>query len=177
MRLVTSASLEIVESPNSLVFRIERQRGWVEMLIALAGVLFCFWGARNYHSWIWLIFGVVAVAGVFVDWLQGTETEITVNNSEIVARGNVNRMSATEIFIDATQVRSMSYATGGEGDPFGLYVNGRCIAANISEEITNQIVDRIFRKFPEIGVGDTETGSLLFGKSAEPTTLGLSRRE
>jgi hypothetical protein len=177
MPFLTSASLKIEESPNSLVFRIERERGWFERVIALSTILFCFWGARNYHSRIWLAFGLVAIAGTFVDWLQGTETEITVTGAEIDARGNVNRMFSSEVLIDSAEVTSMGYSTGGEGDPSGLYVNGKCIAANISEQLTDQIADRIFRKFPEIGNGDTEPGSMLFGKRSEPTALGLSRPE
>ena len=101
MPLLTSASLEMVENPNSLVFRIERERGWLERAIAAAIILLFLWEAQTHHSGIWLIFALVAIACSFADWLQGTETEITVTSTEIAARGNVNRM-----FCDRSSDRS-----------------------------------------------------------------------
>lgn len=180
MPFLTKASLEIVENPHSLVFRIERERGWVESLMGFAAILFFFWEAQNSRSKIWVIFGLIAIAGIIANWLHGTKMELTVTNDEILARGNVNRMFRTEIVISSA-VKSIDYLSGGEDAPSGLYVKqawqNTCVVADITEEQTGQITDRIYRKFSEIGSGDTESGSVLFGARSEPTTLGLTRVE
>jgi len=99
----------------------------------------------------------------------------------IAVRGNVGRIFSAEIYVRAAEVVTLGYEAGDEGESSGLYVKEGwkriCILPSISEEQANEIATAVYLKFPAIGKGDGEPGSLLFGNRSELTSLGLSRRE
>lgn len=181
MRLLTNTILTTSEDPHSLTFRIERDRGWLQRAVGVAIVFVCFWQAHRWQSPIWLGFGLLAVIGMVSGWLHGAVTVLTVTSSQLATRGNVGRMFSTEILIPAADVVSLEYDTGAEGDPSGLYVKqewkNTCILSGISRQQSEQIVNEIYRRFPEIAKGDGESRSVLFGNKNELITLGLSQHE
>lgn len=177
MPLLSRAEVTTLVEPTRITFHIEREDGWIEWLIGLAIICFCFWQWSRFHTIFWLIGGLVGTATVFANWTRGGRTELIVTAGELLARGNVGRMFSSEISIKTADVTAMQYQVGGEGAPSGLYVRhgwqNTCLVDGISEDQTNQILDEIFRRLPNVPTGDRNPASLLFGPSSDLTRLNL----
>lgn len=177
MPFLSRAEITTLAEPTRITFQIEREDGWIEWLIALAFICFSFWQWNRFHSIFWLICGLGGTAMIFANWARGGRTELVVTADELLARGNTGRVLSSEVTIKTTDVTAMQYQVGDEGAPTGLYVRhgwrNTCLVRGISEEQTNQILDEIFRHFPNISAGDGNPSSLLFGPSSDLTRLNL----
>lgn len=182
MRFLSETIVTTDEDATTLTFRLERQRGVLELILSVTIPVFV--GCEAYHlkSLVWFAMACIGAFGAVANLLQGNATQMTVTADHIDVRGNVGRMFSTEISIRTADVISLSYNSGGEDQAAGLYARqGRwgntCVLKNISEDQTNQILNEIFRKFPRIGTGDNDPNSLLFGPGSNLTSLGLSSRD
>jgi hypothetical protein len=135
--------------------------------------------AYRLQSWYWLAFALIGLTAGLADWLRGNRTELTVSDSEIVVRGNVGKIFDDRISVSAIGLRSLTYDAGGEDDESGLcaiHNYGRiCLIKGLNEEESIQIATEIYRRFPDLESGDTNSDSLLFRD--QPIGLGLSRRK
>jgi hypothetical protein len=177
MPFLPRPEITTLPEPARITFQIEREHGWIEWPLALAGIGFCFWQWSRYHLIFWAIGGTVATASAVANWARGSRTELVVTADELLARGNTGRLFSSEITIRTADVTAMQYQVGDEGAPSGLYVRhgwrNTCLVRGISEDQTNQILDEISRRFPNIRTGDSDPSSLLFGSSADLTRLNL----
>lgn len=151
------------------------------MLLAPALFLFALCEAYRQQSLIWLIGGLIAISGGFASWLHGKKTELSVSHTELVARGNVGRIFYDEIRVSTSTITFLGYDNGGEDEPSGLYARHKfgstCILDGVNEEMSNKIATAVFLRFPEIGSGDGDPGSFLFGGRDEPISLNLSKQK
>lgn len=179
MRLVGKSEVTTRDLGGELQFTVTREDGLVETIAGpalLAYFLFMAWKANNY---IFLAFGAIGAAWLLSHWLQGRETELRVTSKELVATGNLGRMFSTEVRVAALDVVSLGWDSPGEGDNRGLYLKrgwGRvCVLPGLNREQAADVVYAIYRKFPEIGMEEYNSGSFLFGTNSGLTTLGLSK--
>ena len=177
MPFLSRAEVTTLPEPARIAFQIEHEHGWIEWPLALAGTGVCFWEWSRFHSIFWAIAGTFATASVVANWARGSRTELVVTADQLLARGNIGRLFSSETTIRTADVTAMRYQVGGEGAPSGLYVGhgwrSTCLVPEISEDQTNQILDEIFRRFPNIATGDSNPSSLLFGPSCDLTKLNL----
>jgi hypothetical protein len=140
-------------------------------------------GSFAVYSWrersvLAMIAAAAGTVGLFINWLQGRETILRVDPMEIVARGNLGKWFTTEIVIPRSEITSIGWSAGGEGDSGGLYVatgwRRPYLLPGATEEQGRAILDTIARRFPEYPIDERQRGSFLFGDDSGITTLGLN---
>ena len=178
MPFLSHTGITTIAEPNRLTYRVERERGWLEWAIAIAGIAFLFWEAHRFHSFFWLIFGLVAAYSLVTGLLATGSSELIVTSNELLARSNLGGLFSKETSISAADITGIEYQSGGEDNPSGIYVKhgwrSQCVLSDLTREQADEILNQIFRQFPDIGVGDPNPNSLLFGPSSDLTKLGLS---
>jgi hypothetical protein len=178
MPFVSHTEVTTFDEPNRLTFRVEHERGWLELAIAIAGILFVFWEAHRLNSFLWLLFGFIIASSVVVGFLTSGCSELIVTTTELLIRKNLGGLSSEETSINTAAITGMEFQPGGEDNPSGIYVKqgwrSQCALSDLTQQQAEEILDQIFRRFPHIGVGDTNPNSLLFGASSDLTKLGLS---
>jgi hypothetical protein len=176
--------LNCVESPDALEFTVKRERGWVTVIlfpVFAFVVLVWLWrlGSLPLHIMA-AVAGAATAITLVANWIHGNDTTLRVTADELVVRGNLNTWFRREVRIDASQLKSLRWESGGEADS-GLYArwpwNCRCILAEISPEQAETIRDAVAGKFPEIKIGDPPPASFPFGNESGVTRLGLSDSE
>lgn len=142
-------------------------------------ILFVFFVAHHYRSWFWFACGVIGLGSIIADWLHGNVTQLTVTSRELTVRGNVAKTFDDSILFSAQGLSSLTYYDGGEDDPSGLYafsgISRTCLISGLNEQQSMEIALLIYKRFPDLESGDTNSGSLLFGDRGELTSLGLSK--
>jgi len=96
MKVFANPQLEIRDLGNALEFVLTRNHGLVGNLagpIVVGGFAFYSWRER---SVIAMVFAVVGVVGLLINWIQGRETILRVSQAEVVARGNLDSWFATK---------------------------------------------------------------------------------
>ena len=169
------------ESAGSLAFTVKRERGWItEILFPVFAfvVLFAFWRMGKLPIKVMAaVAGACTAITLVANRIHGNDTTLRVTANELVVRGNLNSWFRNELRIDARQLKSLLWNSGGESDS-GLYArwswNCRCILADISAEQADRIRGAIAGKFPEIKIGGASHASFLFGNDSGLTDLGLS---
>ena len=178
MPFLTHAEITILAEPNRLTYRVERERGWLEWAIAIAGISFLFWEAHRFHSVFWLVFGIVGGVSLVTGLLATGSSELIVTSNELLVRSNLGGLFSKETSISTADITGIEYQSGGEDNPAGIYVKHRwrsqCVLSDLTRQQADEILDQIFRQFPHIGVGDPNPNSLLFGPSGDLTKLGLN---
>jgi hypothetical protein len=178
MPFLSHTDITTIAEPTRLTFRVERERGWLEWAIAIAGISFLFWEAHRFHSVFWLLFGIVG-GGSLVTGLRATgSSELIVTSNELLVRSNLGGLFSKETSITPADITGIEYQSGGEDNPPGIYAKhgwrSQCLLSDLTRQQADEILDQIFRQFPHVGVGDTNPNSLLFGPSSDLTKLGLN---
>jgi len=178
MRIFGRVELTTADYQSELRFTAVRRDGLFEFA---AGPIFVI--LALYFGWKWqrpwyLAFGGIALLSLVANWIQGGATELRVTGSELLATGNLAKMFSTEIRVPADEIKTIRYEAGGEGDPGGLYIRrgwGRtCLLPGLNSEQADEVAQAIYLRFPDIGSGDHNPNSLLFGDQSNLTVLGLS---
>jgi hypothetical protein len=181
MRAIGRRHITSVETADQLVVRVVRENGWLELAVGPAISTFAlFWAVHIPSFWAGVI-SLVAAAGTIANWLHGNTTELFVSRNGLVVRGNVGKVFSDQLFISAGDIVSLGYEVGGEDEPSGFYarhrIGGTCLLIGLNEQQSIDLATAIFKRFPDIGSGDTEPGSILFGRGSGPVTLGLSQND
>jgi len=178
MPFLSHTDITNVAEPGRLTFRVERERGWLEWAIAIAGISFMFWEAHRFHSILWLIFGLVGGFSLVTGLLATGCSELIVTSNQLLVRSNPGRLFSKETSISTADITGIEYQSGGEDNPSGIYVKhgwrSQCVLSDLTRHQADEMLDQIFRQFPHIGVGDPNPNSLLFGHSSDLTKLGLN---
>lgn len=119
--------------------------------IFLAVFVFFLWPDHK----LFAIFAIgISIFGWITSFTQGNVTRLAVSEHEIVARGNLNKVSTTALTIPASEIKSIGYSTGGEDDPTGLYVyrnlRSTCVLPGLDREQTEAIILRIRQRYPNL---------------------------
>ncbi len=178
--MVPRASFTSVDFGSRIDFHVRYERRWLGTAAGLIFVGFAFKQASSHHDWAWFAFGVVGACGVIADRLHGSEVHLKVSADGVETSGNLGRMFSTESNIPANEFESLGYEIGGGDRRTGLYAQraygGVCIMPYLSEDKCREIAEMIYRRFPDLGTGDSTSGSMLYAESADPISLGLSKR-
>ncbi|WP_263375575.1 hypothetical protein [Granulicella aggregans] len=106
-------------------------------------------------------------------------TQLTVTTRELTVRGNVGKTFDDSVCVSAHGLSSLAYYNGGEDDPSGLYAfsgySQSCLISGLNERQATEVALLIYKRFPDLESGDTNSGSLLFGNRGELMSLGLSK--
>lgn len=174
-------TLQTIETPDEIQFILVRQGGWATQLLSVTVILGFFWEALRSSNLMWCIFCLVGVFVLIADRLHGNTTQLQVTRTELTARGNLSRAFQDRFAIDVAAVKSIGYQSGGENDSSGLYVTGYlqnfCVLPGINREESRHVVEAIYRKFPDMKIGDYDARSLFFGPNGGLITLGISNRQ
>lgn len=178
MPFLPHTGITTLAEPNRLTFRVERERGWLEWTIAIAGISYLAWLALRFHSVFWLIAGLAGGFSLVTGLLATGSSELIVTSNELLVRSNPGGLFSKETSISAATITGLEFQSGGEDNPAGIYVKqgwrSQCVLSDLTQQQADEILDQIFRQFPHIGVGDPNPNSLLFGPSSDLTKLGLS---
>jgi len=182
MALLGRTELTTVELPNALEFTIIGEHGWLELIAMPAGILFVswmFWRIDTPFTRIIVAIIVVSTAAsAIASWIQGGSTKLRVTQEELFAEGNLNKLFTTEIRIPASEIESLGYMVGDEGEPGGFYVNRRwsrtCVLPGLNRDQGASVTNAIFKKFPYFAPEYIGSGSLGYGTKSELISLGLS---
>jgi hypothetical protein len=180
MELFGKTDLSTSELADSVEFTVVHRQGPIEVIIApivTAFVVWLFWRSGSQLTKVMAaLAGVSGAIAVIANRQQGDEVSLRVTADELVTQGNMGKLFETEQQIATKDVLGMSYRLGGEGEMYGLYVklrwNERCILPRLSEEQSQQAIDTLSRKFPNLATSDSAFS--LFGGADKITTLGLS---
>jgi len=178
MQLLSRSEISTIETTDQLQFILFRERGFLELAMPpIVLVVFLVTGIMKHQWWAVLFVGVGAFS-LAAYWLNGPVTKLFVSNSGLRVSGNLHRTFTTEIWIPAEDLISLSYSSGDEDDPVGLYASrgsgSVCLLPNISDTDVEGIVGRIRTKFPFLEQVDTDGRTLLYGDDSGVTVLGLS---
>lgn len=179
MKMFGQIELRKIDLPEELQFRIVRQEGWTDMIAALVALLFAFWVAWIWQSIVWMaVFGGIAIAASLV---LSRETRISITSSEFVAIGSHGWVFRREMRVPRSEVISVRYDEGYEGQPAGLYVQRTwthtCILPGIDRKYADVVVEAVGRRFPEMKQGLGHPQSLLFKFKMQSETLKLSEAQ
>ena len=180
MKIIGSKELETRDFGDSLQFVLTRNLGWAEIaieVILLGSILFFVW---RQNSVILMGFAGIGIIGIVINWIQGRETVLLVNERGIVARGNLDSWFRKELTLSSGEITSMGWSAGGEGDSGGVYVRRGYLQSWVlpgaSEEHGRTVISAIEDRFPDFPVAE-RVASLLFGNDSGITTLALSKQD
>jgi hypothetical protein len=184
-----SATIEIREFPKGLTIRVTESRrvGRILLTLAAGSVFMYFLVHASSSSKLFLIFigGLCLLSLVrdIISALRGTDVELRVTNLDFISMGHAPGDYKPST-ISRADIYNLEFreATGG-GDfpdlPQGLYVEhhgggpwnpSTCVLPNIDRAQTEQVIESIYRSFPD-------TGTLPPSGPFEPylTSLNLSQ--
>lgn len=180
MKIFGSNELETRDLGHSLQFVLTKDLGWAEIaLVAIVVGSIMFLGWRQ-NSVILMGFAGFAIIGIVINWIQGRETVLLVNEGGIIARGNLDSWFREELTLSSGEITSMGWSAGGEGDSGGVYVRHGYLRSWVlpgaSKEHGRTVISAIEDRFPAFPIAD-RVASLLFGNDSGITTLDLSRHD
>ena len=183
--------MEIREAPHGLFIRVREPRQMGRILFGLAvggGAVYVFLRSAAVSKVFATLIGVivaVSIVRVAISALRGTDVELRISNLGFISSGHAPEGYSPYTISRADIYRLEFRKSSGGGDvperPQGLYVEhhglGRwdsatCVLPHIDEAQTEQVVEAIYRCFPD-------TGTLSPTGSFEPylTSLNLGRPE
>lgn len=181
MKVLGSKELETRDFGDSLQFVLTKNLGWAEIaieVIVLGCIIFLAW---RQNSVILMGFAGLGVIGIVINWIQGRETVLQVNERGIIARGNLDSWFRRELTLSSDEITSMGWSPGGDGDIGGVYAQCGTLLSWVLpgaiEEHGRIVITAIEDRFPAFPVADRADGSLLFGNDSGITTLGLSKQD
>jgi hypothetical protein len=170
MNALSSVKLKIDDLDGELQFTLARETGWLEVVLG-AGTLSALgvFGLLQ-QSFLTLFICFVGIGTLLINWAQGSTTVFRISDRCLVATGNLNRWSASDINIPATEVKSIGWSSGGENGSDGIYVrhgsNGLkriCVLPGLSHKKAQAVTDTIKGRFPQFTVESRPIVSLSFG--------------
>lgn len=163
-----SATLEIRESPDGLAIRVSEPRNVGGVLLTLLGgsfFLYILLHSSESKDRL-LVFAGLAVLLLAIDIfarLRGTNVQLHVSNLDFISTGHAPEAYSPST-ISRAEIYNMEFREavgGGEGElPMGLYVEhhggshwstGTCVLPNLDKAQTEQVIEAIYRRFPDTG--------------------------
>jgi len=171
---VGKTTIETFEEPDHLLFVVTRETGWLAIVITcifLSAFVFFLWPD---HKLFVILAILMSLFGWIASFTRGNITRLAVSEREIIARGNLERAFTDTITIDASEVRTIKYFGGREGDPAGLYIyhyiHETCVLPGLYREQAEAIIHRIRQRFPNLEQGDTNPNSFFFFSTDDTIT-------
>lgn len=180
MKLFGKTQLKTRDLGEALQFSCTLNHGWMDVVFApiLTGA-FAFFGWRQ-HSVIVMVLAIVCLVGLLANRTQGRRTVLHVSQLEMVAQGNLDSASITEITIPRHEITSMGWNAGGQDDSGGLFVARgwtRTYVLPATEGQAREIIAAICGKFPGFPIDDKTWASLIWGDESVLLELGLDEKE
>ena len=169
--------LTTTELPDELQFVAVRYFGWVELIGPVFEVLYIFmflwlaWWGHDRWTPLWLAFALISflffLFQYFPQWIHGRTTTLRVTANGLQASGNLGNLLATSVEVTASEVASIRYQASPDWITSGVYFKrGK---TNI-RDLTglrygpgNEVIDLIFRRFPQFKPIDDSPAARLFG--------------
>jgi hypothetical protein len=179
MKWLDQYSWTSVENADSIMIEVIRDRGSLSPLTGSLVIFVLFFLGYQQGNWLWALIGALGTGSIIADRLNGDRTGLTVTKSEFVVQGNLARGSNGRFRMNTVGLISLIYYRGGRHTPSGLYAirknSQTCLIRSLNEQQSNEIALLIYKRFPDLETGDTNSDTLLFGKKAELTSLNLSK--
>ena len=177
MNLFGKTRLETRNAGEALQFVFTRNHGWMDLAfgpILIGGFAFYAW---RQHSVMVMILAIAAAIALVANRAHSSETILRVSPLEIVARGNLDDSSTTEISIPRDEITSMGWNAGGQDDSGGLYVSRgwtrSYVLPGATEAQAREILAAITGRFPGFPIDDKTWASLIWGDETVLLDLGL----
>lgn len=172
MHAFDKLALETAETDDEIRFVLERDAGWFFRTVLLIAILV--FGYECFRAFQPSFLFVIAMLALWLHQTYRSEgpTFLTVTESKISSNGPEGYCA-----LDTSAIRSIFYSTGDDSEPPGLYaIESRryCLMPDLDMDQSHQIIDAIYRKFPDTGLGDRDGSSLLFKENGGITQLGLN---
>jgi hypothetical protein len=157
VRILGSADLTTIELPDQLQFVSGYQSGWVDFMAPPAALFIVFLWAMISHYYLLAWFVVIGYLLLVLWWLSTSVTRLFVTPTQLVARGNLGRTYHAERRVDTEELKTLSYFSGGNDQPPGLYAyhgwSSTCLIPKVTEVEANIIINAIHAKFPNLERG------------------------
>jgi hypothetical protein len=170
MKTLSSAELKIDDFDDELQFTVSRETGWIEVVLA-SGAVAAFGVYGFIQQSVLLLFGcAVGIGALLINWALGPTTMFRISAQSVVATGNLQRWSASDVRIPAEEVKSIGWSSGGENRSGGIYVwhgpsglKSTCVLPGISHKKAQSITDAIKARFPQFVIRGGSVVALSFG--------------
>lgn len=180
MSFLGTADLKIEESAGEVRAYLRRETGLLEGILApllLAGFMLAGWRQAN---WLFLAVGAIGSVSLIVNWIQGGETVLCINEAELSIDGNQRNLFSTKLRVAHAEVRKIGWSQGGDGDDGGVYVQVDWVRhwglPGVDQQDAQAVLDAIRRQFPYLQVEPAIKFTLsdLTPGDGKLITLGLS---
>ena len=170
-----SQVLTYVDSPEGLSFTVNTQRRGIDVAVIVAcalGFVTSFFGWHLFWMAGFLILGFAFFENCYIN---------PVKYFQVLEAG---------IWVSAqiwpwSSISGLEYQVGPEDGPSGLYArvpsrwnwNAVCIVPGLDRELTEQVIDLVYRRFPLAPMAVDNGPPSLFATSSELITLNLTNRK
>lgn len=173
-----STRIEYIEKPDELLIRaypIRRKSDilWpvAALVVGIAAIVFG-WG------WIPVVGSIFVAIGFYLSSSRDSINELLVTAKKLESRQGSLLDGDTVFSLAWTQIQRLEYQAGGEYGSTGLYAkrgfwSADCLIPNLTEDLTLEVIDAIYRKFPLVPTANQTDTALPFLKSTM-IKLGLS---
>jgi len=145
--------------------------------VAIGAVFIVYWYRSTVPNFLFFVVSGILALGILKDLvslLRGTSVELVITNSGFISSGH-SPGGYYRCSVARADVRNLEYrkAAGG-GDipesPAGLFVEthdaswlspGMCVLPHLNEEQTNQVIEAVLRRFPDLPSGAPEPSGLI----------------
>lgn len=179
MKLIGHTEITTIDEPDHLEFVAVRKHGVFDLFLPPAiAIAFLIWIGLSQH-WYYAVFPLIALFYLFASWMNGPVTRLAVSSHELIARGNLQKSLTTEVRLLASEIKSISYSAGDEGEPSGLYAQHgwkhTCLLPGLNLEQADGIALLVRRRYPDLELGDRQPASMLFSGNGGLITLSIPR--
>lgn len=182
-----AVAFAILEQRQYLEMRSSRSRNWLRAAInasAFSIVFYMTFHLRLTRAFLYPLAILGASLSAFTE-LQVQTARVRISKFEAQVIGNFRSSRSTNRHVPLAKIQGLEFRKEVNGghlggyQPGGLYARleygGSCLLPNISEEQTALAIEAIYRRYPELPFGATESHSMLFRNDA--VSLGLDRTE
>jgi hypothetical protein len=160
VRAFTRVELTCSVQANELAFTTLRHDGWIELYALPAFAVLVVWMFWDHGTLFTrgtaVLAGFVLCASSLSSRLQGRQATLRVFGEEIVANGNLGRWFHTLIRIPVSNILTIHYSSGREGERSGIYVRHgwrhTCVLPRIDTAQGVEILAAIRETFPSVRV-------------------------
>jgi len=181
MNVFNKRTLRTIETPDEIQFLLVRRLGWISSLLVSIFATLLVWQSVSSPEFL-LLFGAGILALIaFINLLGSKRTLLEVTRYQITAHGDLGQSFNEYLQLEPSSIRSIGYSAGVQQEhPSGLYAtqgwSEHCLMPGLNEVECQQIVDAIYRKFPDIPIGGRDGGSLFFDEDGGIIRLGLGEQ-
>lgn len=153
-----ASSLEFIDKPDTLTIRATSIRraidlAWPTGCLIAALATYCFHAPAG-----WPVSLAVMAAILAGGWVNTSVVELKVTQRDLCTR-SVRNWLDNSVKLRWDEVRALEYRIGGEYQSRGLYAkrsfwSAPCLMPQLSKQETQQVIDAIARKFPNIVLAD-----------------------